>query len=460
MEKKKIILGTVLIAILLIGFASFHACKQKEKQVNTKNITATVLSVDEEKLTIQDKDNVIYTLNVKKEKNALLDIGLDISIEYTGLLNKSKEIQDISVMNYKTLPVSNDEDGIPTNWLDKGLFSNFYILAKDKVAKMTLDEKIGQLFLVRYPDTNAIEDLKTYQFGGYIFFGKDFKNKTTEQVQNMMSSLQKVAKIPILTAVDEEGGSVVRVSSNPNLASEQFKSSQDLYNEGGFNLIKEDTEKKSKLLNNLGLNLNLAPVVDVSTDPDDYMYARTLGKNTDLTSTYAKTVIEASKGTGVSYTLKHFPGYGNNEDTHNGSVIDNRSYDSILNNDLPPFKAGIDADAEAILVSHNTVTNIDDSTPASLSPSIHNLLRNDLSFTGIIMTDDLAMGATSNIPNAAIKAILAGNDLIITTDYQRDIASIKSAVEDGTISEALIDKLAFRVIAWKYYKGLMFEVYK
>ena len=276
----------------------------------------------------------------------------------------------------------------------------------------------------------------------------------------MINNLQKNANIPLLTAVDEEGGTVVRVSSNPLLANAKFRSPQELYNTGGLNLIKEDTIQKSKLLNDLGLNVNLAPVVDVSTNASDYMYSRSLGQNTSITSDYAKSVIEASQGGGVSYTLKHFPGYGNNSDTHNSGSVDNRSFDDILKNDLPPFKSGIEAGAEAVLVSHNTVTNIDSDNPASLSTSVHNLLRNELGFTGVIITDDLAMGAVSNIDNNVVKAILAGNDLIITTDYQSGIASVKNAVNDGTISENLIDKLAFKILAWKYYKGLMFEAQK
>ena len=141
-------------------------------------------------------------------------------------------------------------------------------------------------------------------------------------------------------------------------------------------------------------------------------------------------------------------------------MVDERSYEDILKNDIPPFKAGIDEGAEAVLVSHNTIKNIDDKNPASLSPSVHNLLRNELGFTGIIITDDLAMGATSDIPDATVKAVLAGNDLIITTDYQTSINSIKTAINNGTIDDSLIDKLAFRVIAWKYYKGLIFEKQK
>ena len=109
------------------------------------------------------------------------------------------------------------------------------------------------------------------------------------------------------------------------------------------------------------------------------------------------------------------------------------------------------------MVSHNIVNSIDSDNPASLSPLVHNLLRDEVLFTGIVMTDDLSMGATSSIDNAVVKAILAGNDLIITTDYENDIANIKKSISDGSISEDIIDKLAFRVIAWKYYKGLMFE---
>lgn len=450
MNKKNIILTSV-ICILLIASITLISFLSTKNNLKTKNMDATVLTMKNDKVTIQDKDSIIYTFDVKDMD---VKIGENISIEYTGILDKNKDIQDIRVINYKTKASMKDENGIPTDWLDNGIFNNFYILANNKLQELTLDEKIGQLFLVRYPDNSAIADLKKYNFGGYLFFEKDFRNKTAKEVKDMIKSLQDVAKIPILTAVDEEGGRVTRIGNNSNLVSESFKSSRELYNLGGFERIRQDTIDKSRILNDLGLNLNLAPVVDVSTNPSDYMYERALGENTELTSTYAKTVIEASKGTGVSYTLKHFPGYGNNADTHTGSSIDSRSYDDILNNDLPPFKEGINSGAEAVLVSHNIVNSIDTTNPASLSPSIHNLLRNELNFTGISITDDLDMGAVSSISNAAVKAILAGNDLIITTDYDTDINAVKEAIQNGTIDENLINKLSFRIIAWKYYKGL------
>ena len=210
----------------------------------------------------------------------------------------------------------------------------------------------------------------------------------------------------------------------------------------------------------MGLNLNLAPVVDVTTNQSAYMYERSFGKDTALTSNYAKTVIEASKKTGVSYTLKHFPGYGNNADTHQSSTTDNRSLDDIFNNDIPPFESGIRAGAEAVLVSHNIVASIDANKPASLSSSVHNILRNRLDFTGIIITDDLDMGATNSVDQKYVEAILSGNDLLIVTDYEEAIKEVKKALQDGDISEELIDKLAFRILAWKYYKGLLSDTEK
>lgn len=459
MDKKNIFgLSLVVVAVFFVflGITIVHQFNKPE-DVLTNEMDATIMWAENNELTVQDSNHMIYTfLNTGIEA----DVGSSIHLEYTGVLNRNTPLQDSEIVSYEISPLSYDENGISTDWLDHGIFSNYYILASRKLKEMTLDEKIAQLLLVRYPDKDAVQILKKYQFGGYVFFEKDFKDKIPEEVQGMMAELQDVSKIPILTAVDEEGGKVVRISSNPKLRSEKFKSSQELYKEGGFDLIKKDTVEKSNLLHRLGINLNLAPVVDVSTNSSDYMYSRSIGENTETTSTYAKTVIEASKDLGVSYVLKHFPGYGNNADTHYDSSVDNRSYEDLLNNDLPPFKSGIESGAEAVLVSHNTVNSIDKSNPASLSPGVHNLLRGEMGFTGIIITDDLAMGAVSSIPDATQKALLAGNDIIITTDYEESFNSIKDAVEKGTIDENLINKLAFRNIAWKYYKGLMYDTQK
>lgn len=448
----------IYLSIFLVVFTGGILLMKSTNNIvhETNQLEATVLAVSNNNLTVQDQENIIYTI---ENKYTNINIGDHILIEYSGFLNKNKEKQNISVTNYSNTKVSQDDfnNYNTVDWDSNGMFKSFYTLANNKLKTLTIDEKIGQLFLVRYPESNQISLTKKYNFAGYVFYEKDFKDKNKNDVIDMMNDLQEASKIPLLTAVDEEGGTVVRISSNPNLVDNRFKSPSVLYNEGGFDLIKQDTIYKSSILNSLGININLAPVVDVATDPNSYMYDRTLQKDTNLTSDYAKTVISASKNGKVSYVLKHFPGYGNNGDTHNGTSTDTRSYDDIYDNDLPPFKAGIEAHAEAILISHNVVTGIDDVNPASLSTSLHNLLRNDLGFTGIIVTDDLGMGAVSSINNNVVKAILAGNDLIIVSDYEDAINQVKSAINNGGISEEFINKLAGRVLAWKYYKGLIYE---
>ena len=369
-------------------------------------------------------------------------------------------LTSIGIYIYKTQQKVEPEKEVPEQEEEKpqqvntDLFGSYYDEAQKLLDDMTLDEKIAQILLVRYLDDGK-EVLEKYQFGGYLFFEKDFKNKTEEEVKNMIEQLQQVSKIPILTAVDEEGGIVNRISTNPNLVESPFKSSQQLYQEGGLELIKEDTITKSNILSNLGINLNLAPVVDVSTNPSDYMYERSIGQNTQITADYAKTVIEASKNTKVSYTLKHFPGYGNNTDTHTGESVDNRTIENIKENDLPPFISGIKAKAEAVLISHNIVNSIDKNNPASLSESVHKLLTDDLDFNGIIITDAIDMGAITNIENVSSKALKAGNHLIITTNYLESINDIKNAINNNEISIEELDKVVIKILAWKYYKGLL-----
>lgn len=323
--------------------------------------------------------------------------------------------------------------------------------AKEMLGTLTIDEKIGQLLLVRYPDdNNAVQIARDNCLGGYVLFEKDFSNKTLEQVQSMVSNVQSACKIPLIMSVDEEGGTVVRISNNANLAPSKFKSPMQLYNEGGLDLIRQDTINKSQILSNLGINLNLAPVVDISENPSDYMYNRTIGQGVEVTCEYAKTVIEASKGIGVNYTLKHFPGYGHNKDTHKTSSLDTRSYDEIVNVAIPPFKAGIEAGAKAVLISHNIVECIDNENPASISKNIHDLLRNNLNFKGIVITDDLDMSAVSGIADVYVKAVLAGNNFLITSDYQASINNIKNAITNGIIGEEQIDGIVVENLAWKF----------
>ena len=344
---------------------------------------------------------------------------------------------------------------INISYKTKGVFSKYYDYAYKELKELSIDEKIGQMLLVRMDDNVADSIINDYHIAGFILFSRDFKNKTKDNIKNEIESYQRKSKIPLIFTVDEEGGSVVRISSNPNLRDKPFKSPQDIYNESGMEGIISDTKEKSRLLHSLGINVNLAPLADVSTNPNDFIYDRSFGKDANETSNYVKNVVKTYNEFGLGSCLKHFPGYGNNVDTHTGVSIDSRDYSVFENNDFLPFKEGIDANVPSILVSHNIVESMD-SVPASLSLKVHNILRNELKFTGVIMTDDLAMDAISKyVDNPNVEAVKAGNNLLITTDYKTSFNDIKEAYNNNEISEDEINEAVVKVLAWKYSLGLL-----
>lgn len=331
-------------------------------------------------------------------------------------------------------------------------------IIEELLSTMTVEEKVGQMFFVRCPDTGAVEAVSQYKLGGYILFGRDFKDKTAEQVRNDISSYQSASGVPLLIGTDEEGGTVVRASSNPNLFSHRGLSPQALFAEGGMDSIIQDARQKSVTLLGLGVNVNLAPVADVSTDPNDFIYDRSFGQDAQATAEYVSNVVKTMDAEGIGSVLKHFPGYGNNVDTHTGVAIDERPYETFQTSDYLPFTAGIQAGADAVLVSHNVMSCVDNQLPASLSPAVHNELRSTLGFQGVIMTDDLAMDAVAAYAgdqSPAVMAVKAGNDMIITTDFQTQIPEVVQAVKSGEIDEAQIDQSVTRVLKWKYDLGLL-----
>ena len=336
------------------------------------------------------------------------------------------------------------------------------------LSSMTLEEKVGQLFFVRCPAENAVEDISAYHLGGYILFGRDIKDSagdwlTEEQFTQILQSYQDAAAIPLLIGVDEEGGTVARVSRNPNLfPNGTCKSPQYLlgHQQESHNVFSADAWEKNSRLQLFGINVNLAPVCDVSTDPSAFIYDRTLGQDAQATAAYVTSVVTAMRDCGMGSVLKHFPGYGDNEDTHTGIAVDDRPYEDFVNEDFLPFQAGIEAGGSttSVLVSHNIVECMDPDLPASLSPNVHRILREELGFDGVVMTDDLAMEAVSAYAGdgaVAVMALEAGNDLVLTTDYRVQIPKVMEAVENGALDGAVIDTACRRVLRWKQALGLL-----
>ena len=328
----------------------------------------------------------------------------------------------------------------------------------DRMMKgMTLNEKVGQMFLADCP-TDARNSAKTYQLGGYVLFARDFENKTPADVKKAIQGYQSVSKIPMLITVDEEGGSVTRVSRYKAFRSEAFPSPQAVYKAGGASGIRADVREKAKLLKSLGVNVNLAPVADVPASAKSYIYGRSFGTDPELTGKYVAAVVKQSRKAGLGSVLKHFPGYGDNRDTHTGIAMDARPLQTFLKRDLVPFKAGIEAGAPAILISHNIVKSFDPKRPASLSPAVHKLLRDKLGFRGVAMTDDLAMSAITDAygqAEAAVMAVQAGNDMLISRDFATGINAVLKAVRSGRIKESRIDASVRRILEWKRQLGLI-----
>ncbi|MBQ8005492.1 MAG: beta-hexosaminidase, partial [Clostridia bacterium] len=322
------------------------------------------------------------------------------------------------------------------------------------LSSMTIEDKVGQIFLARNPKTEeeGTALIEKYKVGGIIFFGRDFKGSDPQSFSALIKSYNSISKIPLLTAVDEEGGTVCRASLYTAFRDKRFASPAELYEAGGLEAILSDAAEKSDFLISLGLNFNLAPVADISTNEKDFIYKRSLGKGRDETADYVSETVKVMKNHGIISSLKHFPGYGSNSDTHTGIAYDKRSLSDIRKNDLVPFDAGIAAGAPVVMISHSIVECIDSKMPASLSPKVLSLLRDELCFEGVAMTDDLAMDAIGEFTKsgeAAVLAIIAGNDLLCCSNIASQYPAVIEAVKSGRISEERIDESVLRIIKMK-----------
>ena len=251
---------------------------------------------------------------------------------------------------------------------------------------------------------------------------------------------------------------MVRASRYPAFRSERFQSPQQIFARGGMDAIREDTAEKSTFLLDLGINVNLAPVVDLSTDPGNFIYDRAFGQGTQETADYAAAVVGIMGECGMGSVLKHFPGYGNNVDTHTGIAVDERPLEQFLSEDLLPFVSGAKAGAGGVLVSHNIVTCLDAELPASLSPAAYALLRETVEFDGVAMTDDMDMDAVAQYArdgSAAVLAVAAGADMVLTSQPETRIAQVFSALDEGRLTWERVEQAALRVIAWKIRLGLI-----
>lgn len=329
--------------------------------------------------------------------------------------------------------------------------------------QMTLDEKLGQLYLVpSNGDADALNQaIKKYHLGGIVLFGNDFIDNSREQFIAKLQQMQSSSTLPLFIATDQEGGSVSRLSNNPALTNNRkFPSPREIYQSQGLSGLLQENVTVAKILKGLGINWNFAPVADVTDDSQSFMYDRTVGLDYQQTAKYiAKTVKQTQKQNEIT-TLKHFPGYGSCQDTHTGFAQNTKSLKQLKQEDLIPFKAGIKANVDSIMITHLVVNALDAQKPASLSKKVHTYLRKKLKYNNVIVTDDLGMGAIKDFikqtnQNADVAAFMAGNDVLISADYQNGIPALKQAIKEKKITQKQLNQAVYRILKLKVKRKIL-----
>lgn len=349
-------------------------------------------------------------------------------------------------------------------------------LAKRIIENMTIEEKVGQMFLVNLEsldDTKGSffehrkmtkkmkKSLKGYPVGGVILFSRNIE--TRNQTTYLNSRLQANSRIPLWISVDEEGGDVARIGNNPNMKTTQFPPMEVLGSTEDtdycFNMGKTiGTEIKE-----LGFNLDFAPVADVRTNERNTEIGnRSFGSDTDLVAKLSSAVVKGLQRAGVSATLKHFPGHGDAEgDTHKQSVNIGSDINRLREVDFVPFQEGIKAGADFMMISHISISRVAGNTlPASLSSLVMtDIVRTELGFKGVVITDAMDMKAiTSKYSSgeAALKAVNAGADVILMpADFKEAYNKVVNAVLHGDIAESRINESVQRILEKKIKRGLI-----
>lgn len=333
------------------------------------------------------------------------------------------------------------------------------------ISRMTLEEKVGQMFISRTPQDNqqVRQDVAKYHLGGLIVYGADFTSvKDAAAFKTKMQSFQDAADLPLLVGIDQEGGKVSRLSDNPVVSDYRaFPSPQQAYAEGGMPEVLKEATDVGAMLRDLGVNWNFAPDADTTSDKDAFIYARSFGQDYATTADYITQVVPAWQQN-VAATLKHFPGYGAAIDTHTDFAVVDRTKEQFEQEDLLPFKAGIEAGVDSIMIAHIVMKAVDPDYPSSLSRKVvQGLLREELGFQGVIITDGLGMGAITKFAQehndvaVDVLAAEAGNDGIMNNDYAKAIPALLDAVKAGNLSESEINQHVFRLLSLKRKLGLI-----
>lgn len=342
-----------------------------------------------------------------------------------------------------------------------------------KLAAMTLREKVGQLFWVRpealdfsrNPEKNTLtqsmrRNLEQYPVGGIVVFKKNIQDEN--QLSSLIADFQNTSQIPMIVAVDEEGGSVARLANHEAFSLPKYKSAREIGETGDPEQARQMGQTIGGYLHSYGFNLDFAPVADVDSNPANPVIGRrAFSTDAQQTAQMVAAAVEGFHEAGMLCTVKHFPGHGDTgQDSHYGTATSYKTWEEMKAMEMLPFEAGIAAGADVVMTAHITTPNATtDGLPASLSYTmITERLRGELGFQGVIATDALEMNAIKKHftpAESAVAALRAGVDvLLMPSDLRAAFDGVVQAVEDGTLSEERLNESVRRVLTLKQKAGL------
>lgn len=337
---------------------------------------------------------------------------------------------------------------------------------EDYIAGMTLREKVCQMLFVTPESLTGVSPvtaagnttkaaLEKYPVGGIVYSKPNMLNG--EQVRNMIANTQSYARIGLFISADEEGGTVNRLMKT--LGTTYIGSMYD-YKEQGSKTAYQNAFTIAADMASYGFNLDFAPVADVWSNPENKVIGkRAYSDNYEQAAELVGMAVKGFQEGGVMCTLKHFPGHGDTvEDSHYASAYVYKTREEIYSQELLPFASGIAAGAEFVMTGHVIVGDIDENPATMSAVMIQDILRRDLGFQGIIITDSLAMSALADyytVEDVAVKTVLAGNDMLLgPVSVERTVRALENAVEQGILTEARIDESVQRILEKKIEKGI------
>lgn len=341
------------------------------------------------------------------------------------------------------------------------------------VNNMTLEEKVGQIFMVA-PEAvdkdggsttvfteNIEKEIEKYNLGGYILFAANIENPT--QTQELINGFKKSSKIQPFIGVDEECGRVARIGKNSAMGVEKIEPMAQVGKSQNYERANEIGTTIGKYIKNLGFNLDFAPDTDVLTDSNNTEIGdRSFGNDPEVVGKMATEVVKGLQSENISTVLKHFPGHGGSiGNSHQGFSLSNRTEEELKSCEIVPFKTAIENGADCVMVAHMSLPNVTgDNIPATLSKKVvTDMLKTELNFKGVVFSDSMSMGAiTENYGtgDACVKAVEAGIDMVLMPEnLDEAYNAVLEAVKNGKISQERLDDAVSRIIKAKIQRGII-----